>query len=97
MQRQTTVRQPMWASLSSVEGNGCTAYDVIVSDIVYSEIEARKGMREFVAELALSQVEAKNDLALDRGMSGGYMFNKQSTLCLPSARISASCLSNHAV
>eukprot|EP00048_Salpingoeca_helianthica_P017872 m.239436 g.239436 ORF g.239436 m.239436 type:complete len:239 (+) comp22547_c0_seq1:2-718(+) len=66
----TKYRVPMSVGPAHAEtdnkGQACVAYDVIVSDTVFEEIGARQGMREFVVELALSAVESKNNIQLNR-------------------------------
>lgn len=45
---------------------GCTAYDVIVSEEAFAQLQAREGIKEFIVELILCHIEAKHNTALSR-------------------------------
>eukprot|EP00038_Savillea_parva_P014844 m.217697 g.217697 ORF g.217697 m.217697 type:complete len:339 (-) comp29241_c0_seq1:87-1103(-) len=45
---------------------GCTAYDVIVSEEAFSQMQAREGIKEFIIELVLSHIEVKHSTLLSR-------------------------------
>ncbi|EGD76689.1 hypothetical protein PTSG_08040 [Salpingoeca rosetta] len=47
-------------------GTPCRAFDAIVNSSVVEQLNEREGMREFVVELVMCQVEAKHNLALNR-------------------------------
>ena len=91
----TTVRLESRECNSCVcaEGAGCTAFDVIVSRDVFEETKVidgalrrcvmpkvRKGMREFLVELALSRVETKYEMELNRGTNHIYIYISTETV-----------------
>ena len=49
-----------------VAKQGCTAYDAVMSTDAFNEIKVRAGMREFIIELVISQIEHKFKTLLDR-------------------------------
>jgi len=53
------------AELDSAK-QGCTAYDAIMSTDAFKEIKERDGMREFLVELVMAQLEHKFKILLDR-------------------------------
>lgn len=52
-----------------VAKQGCTAYDAMMSSDAFNEIKVRAGMREFIIELVISQIEHKFKTLLDREYS----------------------------
>jgi hypothetical protein len=45
---------------------GCTVYDAIMSTAAFMQIKERAGMREFIIELVMAQIEHKHTILLDR-------------------------------
>eukprot|EP00056_Hartaetosiga_gracilis_P018951 m.12469 g.12469 ORF g.12469 m.12469 type:complete len:340 (+) comp7216_c0_seq1:47-1066(+) len=63
-------RIPMSIGTAHVEadnhGKPSRAFDVVLNSSVIERLKTREGMKEFLIELAMCQIEAKNDMALNR-------------------------------
>eukprot|EP00055_Hartaetosiga_balthica_P006437 m.20169 g.20169 ORF g.20169 m.20169 type:complete len:333 (-) comp5222_c2_seq1:372-1370(-) len=51
---------------SDNNGKPSRAFDVVLNSSVIDRLQTREGMKEFVIELTMCQIEAKNNLALNR-------------------------------
>ncbi len=53
--------------LLSPAGQGCTAYDIVVSPMFFQRVEASEVLMGFFLTLVLEGIEDKYGLTLDRG------------------------------